>query len=136
MDRNRFRLYVALAVFFLLGAAVGSAWTVLYMKNRIERFVSGGPTARQAFLVNRITRELDLTPAQQEEVAAILEEGHRDLTALRERHRPEARRILDRQFERIGALLNAEQKKKFGDFRERFRPERRMRGGMHHGPPL
>jgi len=126
----RLKLYLGIFVVALFGALVGSFITSLYIKHQVKQVVEGGPAHRRAFLMKRLTRELDLNEKQQIEVQKILKQTFRRLHELRKRHRPKVKEILDQGMNQIRVKLDERQKKKFNRFLERFRKR------IPHHPPM
>lgn len=108
---NRIKLAVGIILLLLLGAAAGSVGTGIYIRHRIEHIAPGKPP-KAHFLLRRLSRELDLTEAQQVEIRKILEESHTELTALRRKFLPEIKEITDQSFALIKEKLDGEQKQK------------------------
>jgi Spy/CpxP family protein refolding chaperone len=124
---NRLKATTGIVLIFALGVLSGVLGADMYYKNRIERFREAGPPARREMLMERLTRRLDLTPQQQEKVAAVFQEMREDLFALRARHEPELDEIRARSNARIKAVLNADQQKRFDEMIERLKQRRRDR---------
>jgi Spy/CpxP family protein refolding chaperone len=117
------RREAALLVFvvFLLGLLVGGVGGHLWGERvwgRQEATVSRqGPPSR-ARIVNDFTRELQLTPDQQEKVGAIIDDTRAQWAAQHEG-------IRERGRERIRAILTPEQLPKFEQFMQRIDEQRK-----------
>jgi hypothetical protein len=108
MNRWKFRLGI-LAV-FVLGAVVGSLGTGLYISHRVERFFHGPPGRFEERIMSRLTHELDLNPAEREEIAPIVRDALGQLEAFRRQQAwPQFQRILDDTVARIRPKLRPEQ---------------------------
>jgi Spy/CpxP family protein refolding chaperone len=89
--------------------------------------IMGAPTGaaaapgRQMF-IQKVRRELDLTPQQSAQVDEIMRESHKRMTKIYEPITPQAREETRRVRQEIQALLTPEQKKKFNEvFKRRQR---------------
>lgn len=125
---NRLKLATGIVLIFALGLLTGALGSGLYFKYRIEQFRDAGPETRRGMLMDRLTRRLDLTPDQQQQVAAIFDEMRDELSALREKHRPDLQRIKEEGHARIRAILNDDQKRQFDEMIEHLQQRR-------HGHP-
>ena len=105
-----------MTLIFLLGALAGAFGTGFYFKGHVEEFLEGGPPKEK--IMQKLTRDLDLTPEQQKKIEPILEEVHRELSALRRKSLPEMRKIRENSFALIKKELNEDQQKKLEDLRK------------------
>ena len=117
------RAYIYFIAIFLLGIVVGSAGALFYAWN--TGAWHGRPSRER--IVRRLTRELNLTAAQVEQLNQIMDESDKKMDDLRSQVRPQFDAIRDEGHQRIRAILNPEQLKKFDDMLRR-REERRRRG--------
>ena len=108
---------------FALGGLSGAFVASRVCHRRIERIMRGGPQARVSEVVRRLSRRLDLDQAQQGKLAAIVAEAHAGMEAIRARHEPEVKAVLDRADDKVRAILRPEQRERF----ERFVARRRER---------
>lgn len=118
---NRIKLATGILLIFTLGVLIGVLGSGMYFKQRIEQFWDAGPQARRERLLKRLTHKLDLTPQQQEKVAAIFEEMSEQLSSLRAKHRPEFERIREQGQSRIKAFLTEKQKIQFDELMARLK---------------
>ena len=104
-------LFLILA--FLLGVGAGAFGFGIYE----VRGGWGGSGVRgqrfQRYILGRLDRELNLTPAQHEKVESALQETRLEFQRLREEMRPRFREIVGRSRERIKAALDPAQQAKF-----------------------
>ena len=121
---KKWKLVTGVALVFILGVLAGSLGTQLYQRQWSERFWKD-PAARRAVFLQRLTRKLDLTEAQQKEFKAIVEEVDRKLVTLRNVTHTEIKRIIDESFAQMKEKLDPEQQKKLEEFRTRH--EARMK---------
>ena len=128
---NRIKLVIGIILLLLLGAVAGSVGTGIYIRHRIEHIAPGKPP-KAHFLLRKLSRELDLTEAQQVEIRKILEESHTEISDLRRKFLPEIKEITDQSFALIKEKLNEEQKQKLDKLHGRLK---RWRKRGHFPPP-
>lgn len=113
-------------VVFLLGAALGG---VLGYVSAHRSYAAGAAPqteqARRAHKVARLTQELNLTPAQQQQLDGIIGEVQAEYRAIRQRGEPEMDQARQRGREKIRAILTPEQKPKFEEFLKHLDEERK-----------
>jgi Spy/CpxP family protein refolding chaperone len=82
----------------------------------------------QARAIEQLTREVGLTPQQQEQLKAILEESKARYDALFEQMRPQLEEIRQQGRQKIRAILAPEQLPKFEEHVRRNDEQRKNRG--------
>lgn len=139
--RGKARIWIAMALLFASGAAVGFFGSGLLLRQRVNAFVGRGPSGMHERIVGRALRDIELSPGQRREIDLILDETGPKLRALGEECRAAMDRTLEEQYERINAVLTDEQRPEFErrldemrrrreEMRERRRPHRQgHRGG-------
>ena len=134
---NRVKLWTGILLIFVAGALAGSLVTGSLIKHRIVKFRERESGARKAFLMKKLTRDLNLTQTQQVKIAQIIDQTHEKLFQLREKERPEFHKITEQSFELMKKVLNEEQKQKLDEIRQRFKRRFRKHGrpGMPPPPP-
>jgi hypothetical protein len=115
---KKWKLVTGVALVFILGVLAGSLGTQLYQRQWSERFWKD-PAARRAVFLQRLTRKLQLTEAQQKEFKVMIEEVDRKLLALRRENRAEIRRTIDESFTQMKGKLDPDQQKKLEEFKAR-----------------
>ena len=130
---NRIKLVIGIILLLLLGAVAGSVGTGIYIRHRIEHIAPGKPP-KAHFLLRKLSRELDLTEAQQVEIRKILEESHTEISDLRRKFLPEIKEITDQSFALIKEKLNEEQKQKLDKLHGRLKRWRKR--GHFPAPPI
>lgn len=113
MMRPRLKGALLLLLAFALGAAAGATGFGLYAgrpgwwggPSRAERF--------QRFMLERLTRELDLRPEQRQQVEGILRDTGEEFGRLRQEIRPRFREIQARSRQRLREVLDPAQQGKF-----------------------
>ena len=120
---NKLKLAVGVTLVFLVGAAAGSLGTAVYLKHRMEKFTAGRPgrPPRTAFLMERLSKQLDLTDVQRAEVREIVEEYQEKILAIRRTFVPQLKEINDQTFALIRDKLNKEQQQKLDKLHEKLR---------------
>jgi ATP-dependent Lon protease len=123
---NRWKLISGVVLVFVLGVLVGSMGTGLYVKHR---FVPSkrDPKARKAFIMEKLSKELDLTQSQKTRIGKIVSQMVDRRREYFVKRRPEIKRIMDHGFSQIRKELNSDQQKKLDALRERF--EKRRKAG-------
>ena len=110
--RTRLKIWLVLAVVFVLGCVTGVALTGLYR----SRASGDRPEARERAMNERFEKmrsELSLTDQQTTAVRTILDETRNEYRALRTELRPRFDEPRQKARARIRALLTPEQQQKF-----------------------
>ena len=123
---KRWKLVSGLLLVFVLGILAGSFGTRVYLKDRFAH-LRKDPKARQAFIMKKLSKELELTPDQKitvEKIVAQVGEKRREFFL---KNRPEIKRIMDEGFLQIKKELNNDQQKKLDELREEYEKRRKAR---------
>ena len=128
---NRIKLAIGIILLLLLGAVAGSVATGIYIRHRIEH-IGPAKSPKTHFLLKKLSRELDLTEAQQVAIGKILDESHTEINDLRRKFIPEIKEITDQSFALIKEKLNEEQKQKLDKLHGKLK---RWRKRGHFPPP-
>jgi Spy/CpxP family protein refolding chaperone len=129
MDANQGNRKAVLLVFvlFLLGIALGSVGTYLVttrvLAARPQTILGHTPSEHMAMF----TRDLKLTPSQQDQIQAILTDTRARYASLHEKLDPEYAQVRHEGRERIREILTPEQRPKFEDLLRQMDEERRQR---------
>jgi Spy/CpxP family protein refolding chaperone len=113
-------------VVFLLGSALGGV--LGYLSAHRTASAANAPRSepeRRARRVEQLTRELSLTPAQSQQVDAILRERHAEAKALRDQSDAQIDQIHQKGRQQVREILTPEQKPKFEEFLKRLDEERK-----------
>ena len=124
------RAIVYLVLVFLLGAALG----VLGLWNSCTPWAAtGGPPSmrNKQGAAEWLTRELQLTADQQQQLGTILDETATSYEAIRERVRPEYDQVRQQGRDKIRAILTPEQKAHFEELVRQMDEERARRRREH-----
>ncbi len=113
---------------FVLGIALGALGTYLVgARVRGARPESQDHRDKRARVVERFTRELNLTPDQQKQLDAILADMHNKYEEIRKQVAPHNEQVRQQGREQIRAILTPEQRPKFEEFLRRLDEERKKR---------
>jgi Spy/CpxP family protein refolding chaperone len=122
---ERWKSIVGVLLVFLLGALAGAAVVHRVDRQRVESVLSGRGGVTVDLIVRRLSRSLDLDPAQQDQVRAIVTETRRDIVEIRKPVQPQIDATIERSRARVRAILRPEQQEKF----DRIQAERQKRRG-------
>jgi Spy/CpxP family protein refolding chaperone len=114
---------------FLLGAALGGV--LGYLSAHRTASAANPPLSepqRRARRVEQLTRDLSLTPAQSQQVDAILLQRHAEAKAIRDQTDAQIDQVHQKGRQQIREILTPEQKPKFEEFLKRLDEERKREG--------
>jgi hypothetical protein len=120
---NQWKSILGVLLVFLLGALAGAAVVHRVDRHNVEAVFSGRGGPAVELIVRRLSRSLDLDPAQRDQVRAIVTETRRDIVEIRKPVQSQVAAALDRSRARVRAILRADQQEKF----DRIQAERRKR---------
>ncbi len=126
MDNNEKRNEAAflVVVVFLLGALLGGLGNHLWGEKVWGKQITNAPLSKGQ-IVNDLTRELQLTPDQQKQLAAIVDDTKAQWRKLYSTIEPQHEQIRQQGRERIRAILTPDQKPKFEEFMRHLDEQRR-----------
>ena len=113
------RATVLLIATFALGAAAGAA-AMAYRTRTPER--------RSAWYLDRLTRNLDLTPVQQDSVRAVLDRYTPAMESLMSEIRPRLDTVRTAMRAEIARFLDPRQQKEYEEMRQKRERERQAGG--------
>jgi Spy/CpxP family protein refolding chaperone len=111
---------------FLLGAALGGV--LGYLSAHRTASAANAPRSepeRRAHRVEQLTRELSLTPAQSQQVDAILMQRHAESKTIHDQADAQIDQVHQKGRQQIREILTPEQKPKFEEFLKRLDEERK-----------
>ncbi len=114
---------------FLLGAALGGV--LGYLSAHRTASAANPPLSepeRRARRVDQLTRDLSLTPAQSQQVDAILLQRHAEAKAIRDQTDAQIDQVHQKGRQQIREILTPEQRPKFEEFLKRLDEERKRDG--------
>jgi Spy/CpxP family protein refolding chaperone len=127
------KLTISFALLFVIGALCGA--TITLTLNSTHQFTAKAPpvvTWEQAAMRN-LTRQLDLTPEQQEKVRVPIHEAIERLRAVRQKTVQENNEAFDQTLAGLAPLLTPDQQQKLDEFRARRTA--RLRAAMAKASP-
>lgn len=128
----RWKLISGLLLVFVLGILAGSLGTEFYLKHRLAPLMKD-PRAKKAFIMKKLSKELDLTSDQQSKIEPLVEQMLEKRREYYLKNRPEVKTIFDQGFAQIREELNEDQKKKLDGLREKFHRRRGERDPKRFG---
>jgi hypothetical protein len=129
----KWKIWVGLLVLFVSGLLIGSVGTRMYVRHQISGiFARERPAIRNLFL-RRLTRELDLTNDQRQEIEKIANSTAEKFYELHSKHRSEVEALLDQSAVEIKKHLSPAQQEQFDEFRKKMKARHKRRMGRRHG---
>jgi DNA-directed RNA polymerase subunit F len=125
---KRWKVTLLLIFIFLAGATTGSIVTRLMIKKRNFRMFSQvqeqdlTPMANKIF--SRLDKRLKFEPGQEEAVRATIEKFLRDVSELRQQHRPKMAAIFEKSTTELKSVLNETQAKELERIMQKLREQR------------
>ena len=110
---------------FFLGVLAGGIGVYRYHRHRMDRFLRGDPGAMSGFLVQRLSRDLDLDASQRERVESITRRTQEEMREVRRQLRPRVEEILEQGRSEIRAGLRPDQQARFDEIVAERRHRRR-----------
>ena len=119
-----------LALVFVLGIALGAVLGYAFAHRSYAAAVPAQPTAdqRRAQKREQLTREVGLTPDQQTQVIAILDQAQSEYKGIHAVSDPQIDAVRQKSRDKIRQILTAEQKPKFEEFVRKMDEERKRLG--------
>ena len=118
-----------LAVIFVLGAALGGVFGYYFAhRSYASERKPMSADARRAQRREKLTREVQLTPDQQKQVIAILDQAQVEYKAVHDVMDPSIESVRQKTRDQIRGLLSADQKPKFEEFLHQIDEERKRAG--------
>ncbi|PCJ55989.1 MAG: hypothetical protein COA73_13080 [Candidatus Hydrogenedentota bacterium] len=123
------------AVLLISGAVMGSGVTVLFIQKNMQQRSEGPPPHFNKQMIQKLSRDLELTVDQQKEIQAIFEANQERFRSVRRQVRAQVESELSGVHEQVEAVLTPKQakkwNKKFQDMRNRSFPGFRDRHWEH-----
>jgi hypothetical protein len=118
-----------LAIVFVLGSALGGVFGYYFAhRSYASEHTVLSAEARRAQRREKLTREVELTPDQQKQVIAILDQSQVEYKAIHEVMDPRIESVRQKTRDQIRGLLSADQKPKFEEFLRQIDEERKRTG--------
>ena len=128
---KKWRLVSGVILVFALGVLAGSAGTQAYHRHWVERFWKD-PASRRAAFLERLTKDLHLSEAQQKDFLPIIEETDKKLEETLQSRRSDIKAIFDEGFARMKEKLNPAQQQMLEELRAKH--EHRYRDWKRKSP--
>jgi hypothetical protein len=109
-----------LLVIWISGAVVGAGGALIVARQRVLHRIHH-PEEMPAAVVSRLQSKLGLNDRQAEQVETVLENGQREIQAVRRQFQPRLEDELDQLGEEIGAVLDRDQRRRWDDYFLRLR---------------
>jgi len=119
---KKWKLFAGITLVFALGVIAGALGMGLYFKQQMLPF-KGDPKARKAFLMERLSKRLDLTANQKIKFEKIVDE----LEAKRQEYRSELRKIRAEAISQMKKDLMPDQQKKLDQLHQEFERYRKKK---------
>jgi hypothetical protein len=129
---KKWKLVTGVVLVFVLGVVAGSLGTGFYHKYLFSRH-KADPSARKAFILERFSRDLDLTEDQKKEFKGIINQLEDRREALFQHGHLEFVKMMDEGFVQMKKVLNPDQKKRLDELIDEFERHRKER--PRYGPP-
>jgi uncharacterized protein YneF (UPF0154 family) len=124
MKATQVKAIAVILAIFVLGLAIGWSGGSYMVRRKIKQMVAQGNLLSKEFIIERMSRKLDLTDAQQAEIEPIVGETEVELQQFLRRSRIEFAGIMTRMTTQVKAHLPPVQQQKvdenFGHFLERW----------------
>jgi Spy/CpxP family protein refolding chaperone len=125
---KRVKLAVGISLVFILGVLAGVLGTEAYVKYRFDRFEPGRrPPHVKGHVMERLTKTLNLTAEQRISIQEIVDLTENRLNAVREKHLPEIKKIVEQSFDLMKEKLRPEQVKRLDELHEKLERHREKR---------
>jgi len=122
-DKKRGEAAILVVIVFLLGALLGGVGNHVWGERVWGKQTISGPQTKGQ-IVNNLTKELQLTPDQQKQLGAVVDDTRAQWRALYATIEPRHEEIRQQSRDRIRAILTPDQKPKFEEFMKRIDEQR------------
>lgn len=106
---KKWKVLLGIAVIFAAGVLSGITVTRWIIRRRVEQIFTWSLDDTRRVVLDRLTRELKLTPRQQAELDPILADMQRDMQRLRSRLQPEVHRVVAEKAREMAPFLTPDQ---------------------------
>ena len=121
MNRTKIKLVAGIVALFIIGGVIGLLGDRLYMEHKLRRLTEFNSEQRKAYILQKYTKELHLTEAQQIEIRKIIDEKSEEIAQNTQRYKEDIDKIRQRYDERIKALLTPEQRQLYDEMKQRIK---------------
>ena len=110
---KRLRGFLGVFLIFFFGVIVGASMTSGAIWKEIHDLIEGGPDAVVAKFSDKLNKELKLDDAQKQMLAQVVTETRIKLRTIRAEAQPQVATTLTDAEQKLRAILNPDQRKKF-----------------------
>lgn len=121
MNTTKIKLVAGIVALFVLGISIGVLGNRISTEREFRKLAQFDPEKRKAYILQKYTKELHLTEAQQAGIGKIIDEKIDEIAQYTQRYKEEIDTIRQRHDERIKALLSPEQQQLFDEMKQRMR---------------
>lgn len=107
---SKFHVIGGVVLIFVLGILCGVAGTHFFYRSHLDSIISDRLSNKEGIIVSRLVKRLELAPAQEQQVKAIVHQTHSHVEMVRERLRPETEAIIEKGQAQIMTVLTPQQK--------------------------
>jgi len=132
-NRSKLKFAASVALIFFVGAVAGVLGASVYFEGKIEKMFHGKSPHGEK-IIERLTRDLDLTPAQQAEIRPLILAFDKKTSDLKQQFWPQMKQLHDQVTNQIRTSLDETQKKKFDEINKKL--EKRFRKKPPSSPPV
>jgi len=123
---KKWKIWTGILLIFCAGISIGAVGSRLIFRHQVIAMLNEGPPAIQRLISKRLTRQLDLNPAQQARIEHQVFITQQRILTLRSRYQPEAAAIIKDGVEDIRKELTPQQQQKldriYQQLQRRFSP--------------
>lgn len=135
---SRSKIILLVLTIFLSGAVVGAFGATAYLRRNLELILDGPPPEPSGMLLARLTRELDLTPTQQEAARAAFKDLTEHFRTAHKELKSRLEPLLDQAVRDLRTVLDPAQSSRLDGVLERIKrmqPPPHGEGKHPGGPP-
>ena len=130
---QKWKIIAGLLMIFILGTLTGALGTGLILK-RHHLYFSDRPEGRKAFIMERLTRRLDLSEDQKTRIGSIIDRVQSETFRRFREGRRFMREEMEKGFDEIRKELTPEQQGRFDALKAEFERRRKERSKRFRGP--
>ena len=127
-NRMKMQVWLVILAVFGLGGITGVSLDRVYLSRNADNRSSSGPRRGPSHMIERWTKDMNLSPEQAESIRKIFEESRKEFPPSKLAECPGFKEARQRTQERVNAVLNPEQQKIYQQ-KEQEREER-MKNGL------
>jgi len=116
----RWKIWTGLVVLFISGAVIGGVVTHCWMQSQLETRWEASSQAKRPWMLQRLTRKLDLTDGQKAGLEPVVNQAQEELFALRAQQQPQVEAIWGKTLAAVKPVLTPEQQPKLAEFQQKL----------------